>query len=73
MAEDYQTKNALHLVKRSAALSIPDNEARESTMKQAVQLLGNEDQKRELSRNIGNLALPDSAGTIAREIVSMLK
>ncbi len=73
VAEDHQTKNALHLVKRSAALSIPDNEARESAMKQAVQLLGNADQKRELSRNIGNLALPDSAGAIAREIVSMLK
>jgi UDP-N-acetylglucosamine--N-acetylmuramyl-(pentapeptide) pyrophosphoryl-undecaprenol N-acetylglucosamine transferase len=72
VAEDHQTKNALHLVKRSAALSIPDNEARESMMKQAVQLLGDEDRKRELSRNIGHLALPDSAGVIAREIVSML-
>jgi len=73
VAEDHQTKNAMHLVKRSAALLIPDKEARESMLKQAVQLLGNEDQKRELSRNIGNLALPDSAGAIAREIVSMLK
>jgi len=73
VAEDHQTKNAWHLVKRSAALSIPDSEAGESMLKQAVKLLGNEDQKRELSRNIGNLALPDSAGIIAREIVSMLK
>jgi UDP-N-acetylglucosamine--N-acetylmuramyl-(pentapeptide) pyrophosphoryl-undecaprenol N-acetylglucosamine transferase len=60
-------------VKRSAALYIPDNEARERMMKQAVQLLGNEDQKRKLSGNIASLALPDSAGIIAREIVSMLK
>ena len=73
VAEDHQTKNAQHLVKRSAALYIPDNEASENMMKQAVQLLGNEYQKRELSRNIANLAYPDSAGVIAREIVSMLK
>jgi UDP-N-acetylglucosamine--N-acetylmuramyl-(pentapeptide) pyrophosphoryl-undecaprenol N-acetylglucosamine transferase len=73
VAEDHQTKNAQHLVERSAALYIPDNEARESMMRQAVELLGNEDQKRELSRNIVKLALPDSAGIIAREIVSMLK
>ena len=73
VAEDHQTKNAQHLVKRSAALYIPDNEAGERMIKQAVQLLGNEDQKRDLSENIANLALPDSAGIIAREIVSMLK
>lgn len=73
VAEDHQTKNALHLVKRSAALSIPDKEAGDTLLKQAVQLLGNEGKKRELSKNIGNLALPDSAGIIAREILSMLK
>ena len=73
VAEDHQTKNALHLVKRAAALSIPDDEAGESMMKQALLLLGNEEKKRTLSRNIGRLALPDSAGLIAREIVSMVK
>lgn len=73
VAEDHQTKNAQHLLDRSAALLVPDRDASEDMLKQAVQLLGNEDQKRELSRNIGNLALPDSAEAIAREIVSMLK
>jgi UDP-N-acetylglucosamine--N-acetylmuramyl-(pentapeptide) pyrophosphoryl-undecaprenol N-acetylglucosamine transferase len=73
VAEDHQTKNALHLVKHSAALYIPDNEAVGSMIKQAVELLGSEDQRRELSSNIAKLALPDSAGVIAREIVSMLK
>lgn len=73
VAEDHQTKNAQHLVKHSAALYIPDNEAVGSMIKQAVELLGNEDQRRELSGNIAKLALPDSAGVIAREIVSMLK
>jgi UDP-N-acetylglucosamine--N-acetylmuramyl-(pentapeptide) pyrophosphoryl-undecaprenol N-acetylglucosamine transferase len=73
VAEDHQTKNALHLVKRAAALSIPDDEAGESMMKQALLLLGNEDKKHRLSKNISRLALPDSAGSIAREIVSMVK
>lgn len=73
VAEDHQTRNAKHLVKRSAALYIPDNEAVGSMMKRAVELLGNENQKRELSSNIARLALPDPAGVIAREIVAMLK
>jgi UDP-N-acetylglucosamine--N-acetylmuramyl-(pentapeptide) pyrophosphoryl-undecaprenol N-acetylglucosamine transferase len=73
VAEDHQTKNAQHLVKLSAALYIPDNEAVDSMMKQAVELLGDEEQKLKLSKNIAKLALPDSAGVIAREIVSMLK
>ncbi len=73
VAEDHQTKNAQHLVKRSAALHIPDNEAKESMMKQAVQLLGDEETKLELSKNIASLSFTDSAGVIAREIVSMMK
>lgn len=73
VAEDHQTKNAMHLVKRAAALSIPDDEAGESMMKQALLLLGNEDKKHKLSKNISRLAVPDSAGIIAREIVSMVK
>jgi UDP-N-acetylglucosamine--N-acetylmuramyl-(pentapeptide) pyrophosphoryl-undecaprenol N-acetylglucosamine transferase len=73
VAEDHQTKNAQYLVKRSAALYMPDNEAKESMMKQAVQLLGDEEKKLELSKNIAGLSFTDSAGVIAREIVSMIK
>jgi UDP-N-acetylglucosamine--N-acetylmuramyl-(pentapeptide) pyrophosphoryl-undecaprenol N-acetylglucosamine transferase len=73
VAEDHQTKNTQYLVKRSAAIYIPDHEAVRSMIGQAVELLGNEDKKNDLSKNIRQLARPDSAGVIAREIVSMMK
>ena len=73
VAEDHQTKNAQHLVKRSAALAIPDHEAVESMIQRALELLGDEKKKQELSQNIARLARPDSAGAIAREIVAMMQ
>ena len=42
-------------------------------IKEAVELLDKQDLKKELSDNIARLALPDSAGIIAREIVSVIK
>ncbi len=73
VAEDHQTRNALYLVERSAALYIPDSEAEERMMKQALELLANEDKMHELSGNIAELAMPHAAGAIAREIVSIMK
>ncbi len=73
VAEDHQTKNALYLVRHSAALYMPDNEAVDRMIRQALELLGNEAHRRELSHNIAKLALPDSAAVIAREVVAMLE
>ena len=42
-------------------------------IKLALRLLGNEEQKQKLSNNIANLAIPDSAGVIAREILSSME
>jgi UDP-N-acetylglucosamine--N-acetylmuramyl-(pentapeptide) pyrophosphoryl-undecaprenol N-acetylglucosamine transferase len=72
VAEDHQTKNAQRLVQHSAALYISDDEASDRMMEQAVELMGNEKLKGELSRNIAKLAISDSAGIIAREIVSIM-
>ena len=73
VAEDHQTKNASYLVERSAALLLPDSEAEGRMMEQALELLGDEDKMRELSDNIARLAMPDAAGSIAREVVSIMK
>lgn len=73
VAEDHQTKNAQYLVERSAALCVPDHEAAGRLIRQALGLLENEEKRNELSKNIKQLARPDAAGTIAREIVSMMK
>jgi UDP-N-acetylglucosamine--N-acetylmuramyl-(pentapeptide) pyrophosphoryl-undecaprenol N-acetylglucosamine transferase len=73
VAEDHQSKNARHLVERSAALTIPDHEAVESMISRALELLGDEKKKQELSANIARLARPDSTGAIAREIVALMQ
>jgi UDP-N-acetylglucosamine--N-acetylmuramyl-(pentapeptide) pyrophosphoryl-undecaprenol N-acetylglucosamine transferase len=73
VAEDHQTRNARYLVERSAALLVPDDQSEDSLMEQAVELLGDEDRKRELSKNIAGMARPDAAAAIAGEIISLLE
>ena len=72
VAEDHQTKNALALVGKSAALMIPDKEAEEKLLKTGLDLLEDKAKRKELSENINKLALTDSAERIAEEIFRMI-
>lgn len=72
VAEDHQTKNAMALVRKSAALMVADNEAGEELVQTSLDLLGNKGKRNELSENIKKLALPDSAKMIAEEIFELL-
>ena len=72
VAEDHQTKNALALVGKSAALMIPDKEAEEKLVKTGLDLLEDKAKRKELSENINKLALTDSAERIAEEIFRMI-
>lgn len=71
VAEDHQTKNALALVNKQAALYIKDVEAIEKLIPAALETIHNEKQLEELSENIAKLALPDSANIIAKEVISL--
>ncbi len=72
VSEDHQTKNARALVEKEAALLLPDGDAKELIMAQALQLLNNEPQLEKLRQNIRLLARPDAAERIAEEVLNML-
>lgn len=72
VAEDHQTKNARALVDRGAALMVSDGEAVERCMDYAVETLKNRDLLAGLSRNIEQLAIPDSADRIVNEIEKLI-
>ena len=73
VAEDHQTKNAMALVSRNAALLIRDSEAREKLGKRIVMLANDESLKQQLSANIIQLAFPEAADHIAEEIIGCLR
>ncbi len=72
VAEDHQTKNALALVERDAALMVPDNGAVEFAMSRAVETLRDEKLMDELKSNIAKLAHPDAAQRVVDEIDKVL-
>ena len=73
VAEDHQTKNAMALVNRNAALIVKDAEAPGSLLPLAVKTVNDEARLKSLSENILQLALTDSAAIIAKEVIRMAK
>jgi UDP-N-acetylglucosamine--N-acetylmuramyl-(pentapeptide) pyrophosphoryl-undecaprenol N-acetylglucosamine transferase len=69
VAEDHQTKNAMALVEKNAALLVKDSDAREELGETIISLAKNILLKDQLSANIRSLALPDAADHIADEII----
>ena len=73
VAEDHQTKNALALVDKDAAIYVKDVEAQEKLLPVALATVKDSDKLKELSNNIAKLALPDSATIIAKEVLKLIK
>ena len=71
VAEDHQTKNALALVNREAALLVRDAEAPEKLIPLALETVADTDMLRQLSQNISAMALRDSARIIAEEVIKL--
>lgn len=71
VAEDHQTKNALALVDKEAALYIKDNEAEEKLLDLAVRTVNETETLNHLSTNIAKLAFRDSANVIAGEVYKL--
>ncbi|MDR0938674.1 MAG: undecaprenyldiphospho-muramoylpentapeptide beta-N-acetylglucosaminyltransferase [Mediterranea sp.] len=71
VAEDHQTKNALALVDKQAAIYVKDGEAEETLLNTAIDTVTDDAKLAALSENIGKLALPHSALVIAREVLSL--
>jgi len=71
VAEDHQTKNALALVNKQAAIYVKDSEAETTLMDVALSTVNDEQKLKELKENIAKLALPDSARIIAQEVIKL--
>ena len=73
VAEDHQTKNALALVSKDAALYVKDSESVHNLMPVALDTVRDDKKLKSLSENIATLALPDSANIIAKEVLKLIK
>ena len=71
VAEDHQTKNALALVTKEAALYIKDAAASEGLISKAIDSVKNDELLKKLSMNIEKLAFTDSANVIADEVCKL--
>ena len=69
--EDHQTKNALALVNKQAAIYVKDSEAETTLMDVALSTVNDEQKLKGLTENIAKLALPDSARIIAQEVIKL--
>ena len=71
VAEDHQTKNAMALVDRDAAVYVKDSEAEDLLVGRAVGLVKDAGKLASLGANISAMALKDSAQAIAREVIRL--
>jgi UDP-N-acetylglucosamine--N-acetylmuramyl-(pentapeptide) pyrophosphoryl-undecaprenol N-acetylglucosamine transferase len=72
VAEDHQTKNALALVDKKAAIYVKDVDAMKHLIPVALETVTDAEKLKTLSENIAKLALPDSATIIAKEVLKLI-
>jgi UDP-N-acetylglucosamine--N-acetylmuramyl-(pentapeptide) pyrophosphoryl-undecaprenol N-acetylglucosamine transferase len=70
--EDHQTVNAENLVKKKAAIMIPDQDAREKLVAEILRLAKSKLEQEQLKENIGKLAITDADDKIVNEILRTL-
>jgi len=71
VAEDHQTKNAMALVNKDAALYVKDVDAPRQLIPTALATVNDDARLKSLSTNILKMALPDSATIIAKEVIKL--
>jgi UDP-N-acetylglucosamine--N-acetylmuramyl-(pentapeptide) pyrophosphoryl-undecaprenol N-acetylglucosamine transferase len=73
VAEDHQTKNALALVSKGAAVLITDEHAATRLYDETLRLLADPERQQQLSARVKELARPDATTTIVDELFGLLK
>ena len=71
VAEDHQTKNAMALVDRQAAIYVKDSEAPSRLIRTALDCVEDAALLESLSENVRKMALPNSARIIAQEVLKL--
>jgi UDP-N-acetylglucosamine--N-acetylmuramyl-(pentapeptide) pyrophosphoryl-undecaprenol N-acetylglucosamine transferase len=72
-AEDHQTKNAMALVEKDAAILIKDNQLDELLAKTITSLVKDNDRQVAMSENIKTLARPEATEKIVDEVIKLLE
>jgi UDP-N-acetylglucosamine--N-acetylmuramyl-(pentapeptide) pyrophosphoryl-undecaprenol N-acetylglucosamine transferase len=72
VAEDHQTKNAMALVSKNAAVMLTDNEIKNKLYSVLMDMIGNEEVQNELSSNLKQLAISDADSRIADTAISLV-
>ena len=73
VSEDHQTKNAMALVNKDAAILVKDAEAIDKLIPKALEVINNEEELNKLSENILKMAQPNSANRIVDEAIKLIK
>ena len=72
VAEDHQTKNALALANKDAAIMVADKDAEQELISKALETIHNDNRLAEMTLNIGKLAHHNSAEQIVDEIMKII-
>ena len=73
VADDHQTKNAMALVNKDAAIYVKDADAPETLLKLAIDTVKDGNKLATLSANIKKLGLKNSADVIADEVIKLAR
>lgn len=71
VSEDHQTKNAMALVEKGAAIYVADTKASEELVDKAIETVNNPDAIAQLEQNVEKLGKPNAAEVIANEVMML--
>lgn len=72
-AEDHQTKNALALVDKDAAVLVKDNELKTKLDKTILELIDDDGRREQMKAEIKKLAREDAVDRISKEIIDLMQ
>ena len=73
VAEDHQTKNALALVEKDAAVMVRDADVQADLLDEVVKVVNNADKLKSLSENVAKMALRNSVDKIVDKVEGLIK
>ncbi len=73
VAEDHQTKNAMALVNKNAAILVKDIDAKNNLVSETLNLITNENKQAELVNQIKTFSMPNAAELIVDEVIKLMK
>ena len=71
VSEDHQTKNAMALVDKQAAILVKDIDAKSKLIDELLALIKDKQKQNELMNNISRFAIPDAAERIVDEVLAI--